>query len=51
MDLKEKFSAIATGRIINVMDLEVGVKYPIDYAFHFGLFRSLDIEFARRHKC
>jgi hypothetical protein len=36
MDLKQKFLAVSTGRIINIMDLDLGVKYPIVYGDHLG---------------
>jgi hypothetical protein len=31
---QKKFHAIATGRLINIMDLEIGVKYPVVYGIH-----------------
>jgi hypothetical protein len=34
MDLKQKLSAVATGQIINISELTIGVKYPIVYAIH-----------------
>jgi hypothetical protein len=36
MDLKQKFFAVSNGRIINITDLDVGVKYPIVYGDHLG---------------
>jgi hypothetical protein len=32
MDLKQKFLAVSTGKLINITDLDIGVRYPIVYA-------------------
>jgi hypothetical protein len=34
MDLRQKFQAVASGRIINIMDLEIAVKYPVVLGIH-----------------